>query len=539
MSEEFFIMKDIMQLLVNRCDNDSVVNYDCSKLWFNFRYGGMMLEVDCKEGTEDKYCFKDVEELDIEEFCNDVRIGDMFITNPVSIKDEPFTDCEMNWKMFQMVRFINSFNSAALEYYYVSDFLMDPYIMEGENLWYSYFIKITDEFKLDKYFISAIIDQLEYSRPVVSLNSIMPYKSEITPRYDLRLLMTNTKVRRLGYFKLMLFLFKDNPLILEKPFLKKVSSVSTEHEEELLSFKNTKGIIRQTNTGVGAKPYVEVAIGMNFINKVGNGYELGKVSRAFNALQQESSSPFYLDMIDKAFFLESILRYDFLYIYTLLEYAYTGCYPSYKDAKGVYQQMLLNNLRQMMVGANRVDSIKKMSFQTVERRIKEWKKPDVYLEHVLMPRINWLYDLELLVLRDNLSFKLTKEGEKLFSAICEWRDISDAAIIDCSPYLDMCFMKVFEGVYGTHRQRLASDNEIDDYITSYLDESFHLFKTFASNRVTFSVFANYAKWRLYKETAYAIDVDDIVKGFLKRNQDKYIFKFQKFYNDGYIQKIKE
>ena len=114
MSEEFFIMKDIMQLLVNRCDNDSVVNYDCSKLWFNFRYGGMMLEVDCKEGTEDKYCFKDVEELDIEEFCNDVRIGDMFITNPVSIKDEPFTDCEMNWKMFQMVRFINSFNSAAL-----------------------------------------------------------------------------------------------------------------------------------------------------------------------------------------------------------------------------------------------------------------------------------------------------------------------------------------------------------------------------------------------------------------------------------------
>ena len=70
------------------------------------------------------------------------------------------------------------------------------------------------------------------------------------------------------------------------------------------------------------------------------------------------------------------------------------------------------------------------------------------------------------------------------------------------------------------------------------EESFGLFKTFAPNRVTFSVFGNYAKWKLYEEIACAIDIDDIVKGFLKRNQDKYIFKFQKFYNDGYIQRIK-
>lgn len=533
------IMKEIMQLMVGRCDYESVVNYDCSKLWFSFRYGGIMVEVECDEDTEEKYSFNQIGDFDIEEFCNDVKIGSLYITDPVSIIDEPYTDYNMSWKMFQMVKFIKSLYPASIENYCVSDFLMDPYIMEGENRWYSYFIKIAENYKQNKHFVSDVIDHLESATPDVSTNGSMFEDSEITPKYDLRLVTTSTKVRRLGYFKLILSLFKENSLYLEKPFLKKVSAVATEYEEELLNYKNTKGIIKQTNTGGGAKPYVEVAIGMNLINKVGNGYEQGKVSRAYNAIQQQCSTLFDMGVIDKAFFLESILRYDYLYIYTLLEYAYTAQYPSYKDAKGVYQQMLLKNLRHMKEGANRVDSFKKLNFQTIERRIREWKKPNIYLEHVLMPRLNWLYDLELLVLRDNLSFELTKEGERLFSAICGWRDISDTAITDPSPYLDTCFMKVFEDVYGVYSHKKANETEIDIFLKSYLEESFHLFKTFAPNRVTFSVFANYAKWKLFEETSYSIDVDDIVKGFLKRNEDKYIFKFQKFYNDGYIQKTRQ
>lgn len=51
MSEETNIMKEIFQQLVNRCDYESVVNYDCSKLWFNFRYGGTLISTisKCKD----------------------------------------------------------------------------------------------------------------------------------------------------------------------------------------------------------------------------------------------------------------------------------------------------------------------------------------------------------------------------------------------------------------------------------------------------------------------------------------------------------
>lgn len=538
MTETTAIMKTVMQHLINRCGYESVVNYDCSMLWLSFCFGGMMIELECDEDIAEKYSFRNVGDLNIDEFCDDVKIKRLFITDPVSYIDDIYANQDMGWKMFQMVRFIKYRYPESVIDYYVKDFLMDPYIIEGENLWCSYFIEIADGYREDKHFISAVIDHLEHVKPVASVYDWKLEEQELKPRYNLRIITTSTKARRLGYFKLMLGLFKDNPIILEKPYLKKVSETAIQHEGALSIYKNTKGIIKQTKSGGGAKPYVEVALGMSLINKVSNGYELGKVSRAYNAFQQESSNPFEMSMLDKAFYIEAILRHDYLYIYTLLEYAYITHSPSYKDMKEAYHQLLQKNLRQMKEGANRADSIKKYNFQTVEKRIKEWKKPEIYLEHVLMPRLNWLYDLNLLYLHENLTFELTLEGERLFSAICDWRDNNGIPFVDPAPILDAYYMKLFDIVYDGVNDGKLDETAEDQYLTRYLEESFTLFKTFAPNRVTFSVFANYAKWKMYEETACAIDVNDIMKGFLKRNSDKYIFKFQKFYNDGYIQRIK-
>lgn len=538
MSDDIDIMKEILELLAERCDCESVVNYDCSKLWLSFRYGGIMIELECEDDIAEEYCFKTVGDFDIDAFCRDVKIDKMYITDPIPYTEETTTDYDVSWRMFQVVKLIKSKYPSSVKDCYVCDFLMDPYIMEGENLWYSFFIEIAEELKKDRNFITTIVALLDNFQPTTSQNERLYQGMEISPKYDIRHLTTNTKVRRLGYFKLILSLFKDSPLQLDKPFMKKLGETAVLYEGDLLRYKNSKGIIKQTKSGGGAKPYIEVAQGLNLITKVGNGYELGKVSRAYNALQEENESPFDMRLLDKAFFLETILRYDYLYIFTLLEYAYTAHCPSYKNLKQDYQSMLLNNLQHMKSAANRADSVKKYNIRTVERRIKEWKKPQVYLEHVLMPRLNWLYDLELIDLHENLSFELTLEGERLFTAICGWRDIEGIYVVDPTPYLDACFMKIFADVYSGEKRGHQTKNEIDQQITTYLEESFSLFKTFAPNRVTFSVFGNYAKWKLYDETACTIDIDDIVKGFLKRNQDKYIFKFQKFYNDGYIQRIK-
>ena len=515
-------MKDIIRQLFERCDYESVVNYDCSKLWLNFRYGGMMLELECSEETEKKYCFKRVGDFDEEEFCHDVKIGKLYITDPAPYTEDSGPDYDLSWRMFQSVKYIKSKYPTAIKDYHVSDFLMDPYIIEGENLWYSYFIEIAEDYKEDARFVDTVVDFLERYLPENSVNESIYQNLDITPRYDLRHLTTNTKARRLGYFKLMLALFKETPLLFEKPFMKKISDSAALYETALQNYKNNKGVIRQTKTGGGAKPYLDVALGLNLISKIGNGYELGKVSRAYNAMPQEKCNPFEMDSKDKAFFLETILRYDYLYIYSLLEYAYITHKPSYQDIKCVYQQLLLKNIRQMGEGANRADSIKKYSSQTIERRIREWKKPEVYLEHVLMPRLNWLYDLELLDLSDSLTFELTKEGERLFSAISGWHDIEGVPVVDPAPYLDACFMKIYDSTYFCGEKEYLNESEKDQLLTKYLEESFSLFKTFAPNRVTFSVFSNYAKWMLYKETYCVVDIDDIVKTNIYSNSRSFI-----------------
>lgn len=539
MSIETDIMIEIIKQMADILDCESVVNYNCSKLWFNFRYGSLMLEVECPEEKEDKYRYNRLCDIDIEGFCTDVKIGRLYVTNPTPYSDDNDRAYEgKHMQMFQLVKSIKADYPNAIEDYYVKDFLMDSYIMEGENVWSSFFIQIADNYKKDKCFISNVIGKLETKLYSASAIGLIPKAKDIASKYELSILTTNTKVRRLGYFKLMLSIFKEKPLMMEKPFMNKVSSEAVQHEEELLKYKNSKGIIKQTKLGVGVKPYVEVALGMKLINRVGNGYEQGKVSRAYNALRHVNASLFEMSTLDKAFFLENILRYDYLYISSILEYAYISIRPSYGDLKKVYQQVLLKNLRLMLEEANKSDNIKKYTFLTIEQRIKDWKKPEVYLEHVLMPRLNWLYDLDLISLSDSLSFELTLEGERLFRAICEWQDIAGTEVVDSSPYLDASFMKLFDEVYGCKMRKNIELEDEDRRLTQYLDESFSLFKTFTPNRVTFSVFASYAKWKLYQEASCAIDTDDLVGGFLKRNADKYIFKFQKFYNDGYIQKIK-
>lgn len=495
-----------------------------------------MLELLCQDDLLDKSHFSRAADFDSEDFC-DVSFGKMFVTDFVCCIERPHVNPEMSWRMFQMVKSINSLVPASIEDYDVKYFLRNPYVMGTENLWYSYYIEITDAYRNNRLFVSNLISLLEDSiyKPT---NGLITEGYDIKPKFDLRLLTTNTKSRRLGYLKLMLSIFKEKSLIYEKPFLKIIGETAINYEEALLSYKNTKGIIKPTKSGGGAKPYIDVALGMNLIAKIGNGYEQGKVSRAYNALMRETENPFVMDLIDKAFFLESFLRYDYLYIYTLLEYGYINAAPSYQNLKQVYQQMLLRNLYHMKEGASNVDNIMKLNFRSVEQRIKEWKKPGVYLEHVLMPRLNWLYDLDLLTLNDNLSFCLTAAGERLFSILCEWRTCEGILVADVSPFLDSVFMKVFDNVYGGCRKEMLSEVNEDQYLKSYLCDCFHKFKSFAPNRVTFSVFANYAKWRMYRETSCAIDTDDIARGFLSRHADEYIFKFQKFYSDGYIQRKK-
>ena len=72
----------------------------------------------------------------------------------------------------------------------------------------------------------------------------------------------------------------------------------------------------------------------------------------------------------------------------------------------------------------------------------------------------------------------------------------------------------------------------------YIDSSFDLFKTLAPNRVTASQAANYTKYKLYLDDNIKVGYQFILGKLSEKEQDKFVFKYQEQYQDGYIQRKK-
>ena len=178
--------------------------------------------------------------------------------------------------------------------------------------------------------------------------------------------------------------------------------------------------------------------------------------------------------------------------------------------------------------------LKKTTLRNAIERIKGWKKPEVYLEHVLMPRINWLYDLGLLVLHNDLSFELTKGGNILFLNLVEWGDLTLSNICNPSAYLETFYMHIANELFMEGEGSPGVD--INALLADTLAYCFEHFKTMAPNRVTYSVYQAFAKYTLLQNNLLVVEATDIRERFLPSVADKYVFMYQNYYNDGFIQK---
>ena len=68
--------------------------------------------------------------------------------------------------------------------------------------------------------------------------------------FDFKYLVSNTKLRRLGYLKILLSMFADNAEFPISSFNKKFEIFAIKFEPYLLQHKNSKGIIKETKNGI-------------------------------------------------------------------------------------------------------------------------------------------------------------------------------------------------------------------------------------------------------------------------------------------------
>lgn len=531
-------MKDAATILNELGCDAATINGYRNEIWIEYDHTNLVLHF--TEEDEDDECtgsgYYNLDEVDL----GLMTIDGVCLSDGCDAREEAYPDNDVSYSatMYALVRKIQQQYPDAITHYGVEEYFIDNCERLGcpENVEYGYKIYLRREFWEDgsdlKLLVESIRDCSIYFRDCYEGY----VGTEINDSQKFDFLGTNTKVRRLGYLGMLLSLFEDSPRMAKKNLSRMLEQKSAANLEAIEHYKNKKGVILPSKTGVSANPYIKLALETGVIHEMTGYYELGKMGRVFLEVRKvthiRQENPFELTAFEKVFWLERLLEQDFVYLFTLMEYSFVSKTASYSDLRKNFDALIVEKLEAIYGDVE--DNMRRIAIRGTIQRIKGWKKSEIYLEHILMPRINWLYDLGLLELKRDLSFELSKEGKLLFLHLAEWRDLRPSVICNAACYLDAFYMHVANDIFMKGQGDCASDTAraLEDALTY----SFGHFKTMAPNRVTFSVFAAFAKYTLLQNKQKVVETADIKNDYLPSVADKYVFMYQRYYNDGFIQK---
>lgn len=433
--------------------------------------------------------------------------------------------------------FETHFSESALmcdgEPNYVASILIDSNKLNRENIadFIQILLTITEK-PLEKVYWPAFFDkEKSYFDKIKDPNSFEP-----------QFLNTNTKVRRLGYLKVFFKLMDEKKKIPSNFLSKKYEEYAVRFNNLLSESKYQKGLIQALN-GTSSEPYIDLLKQFQLIESINRLTVPSKSLKVYLELSRKqetkSNNPFVLTELDKLFFCELILQKDFLYTSIILELIYISEDADVNFLVKNFQKKILSRLSDFLSQTSEQFEQKKANeIKTIKRRIEEWKKPEVYLEHIIMPRVNWLADLSLIVLEEDNTITLLDEGKRLFESLLSWIDVSCEFIENSTHYLKRFSPHILGLTYKQTPGDYPELSEIYQKIDSYIEESFSLFKTLAPNRITVSQAFTFTKYSFYLNDGYSVSERYLERIILEKFSDKYIYKYQQQYQDGYIQKVK-
>lgn len=456
----------------------------------------------------------------------------------LGLRDDLTEGKSISSEMYLFIKKINSFRKSIIKNYYTDIIFGDPMCPDEGN--YTFFIEISEEVWWNIEFAKYLIENSIIIVDVPNFYTVFFRKKDpIRDNKTLQTLTTNTKARRIGYLKILSTFLIETKKISATSINKKFENYSLKYNTFLEENEFKKGLISETKSGISAKPYIDIAEDLGLLNKINNIYYPGKSLKVYQKLQCQYSNLnniFELSNFDKLFYLECILKTDYFYFKCLLEILFIEENITYSDIVKTFQNQLLYRLENYK-RANSYGERKLLNnIDTTLNRIKNWKKPEVYLEHIIMPRLNWMLDFGILKGTKN-KFEITNIGFRLFQHLSIWNDINTDEIISPDAFLDRFMVHLFDDCYNESQVLNPQNIElILEKVFTHIEDSFDFFKTLAPNRVTASQAANYTKYKLYFEDGIKVGYQYILGELSKKEQDKFIFKYQDQYQDGYIQK---
>ena len=540
-------MKEVLNYLMDNCiENESSLKVCKGEIFFSMDYYHIVFKLQdnsiLQSISEDAII--SIEDVDMSNLCASsfesicIQYGSYLYEEDG--KNEISEMMPYTFIANKLMAVIESKYPKSVDDYYIGAYCVDDSCSMCDDIW-EYGFKLT----INKAYWSNLDFFLYLNRIIQKLSGInLPsyYSLDVTmpDDYEIHILPSNTKCRRLGYLKLLLQMLEERPKSPVISFYTTFEKYVQPYAHLLLSYKNKKGIVVETKTGNSAKPYVELAEDLGLIHKTSAYYELGKMGKAYLAIKKamcmNNDNPFLLSDFDRSFFLEQLLKNDFLYTYIIMELICKDSSSSYKVLKQTFQEHLLRRITELLNQNVNIESSKLLKLKVIERRVKAWDKPMTYLEHILMPRINWLYDLGLIEYVNTSAFSFTHNGLRCFLNLSVWNDLDMRLVVNPINYLNSYYIRIFDCIENYDAKLYNS--VMEGTLIGYINRCFDLFKTIAPNRATFSLAANYCKYMLLWNNRVILDNSDLVALFDYKLSMYYIYKYQAQYKDGYIQKRK-
>ena len=131
-------------------------------------------------------------------------------------------------------------------------------------------IEIIEKELFDKYYFQEIINIITQGRtkhiPFFYLSKNNNYI--LNKDHNIKILNSNTKVRRLGYFRILALFFNQYHKVPVRFINKKFEIFTQKFNDDLQHHINSKVSIKVSKNGVSAKPYIDFASDINFINSI-------------------------------------------------------------------------------------------------------------------------------------------------------------------------------------------------------------------------------------------------------------------------------
>ncbi|MGD8457150.1 MAG: hypothetical protein PVF83_12260 [Anaerolineales bacterium] len=357
---------------------------------------------------------------------------------------------------------------------------------------------------------------------------------------ELRILgSTNTQTHRLGYVIQLCQILAQNQAP-GKVLQNEIERWAKNNNHFLKDYVSDKGRLEPSQNSYGAKRYIQLTKNLELIIDLSGNFRPTIIGQLLNVLSTEyveKQNPFVIPVNLSFILFYQMMLLDADYLLELLSLSLS--FSNQNEYISHFQETIQNRL-QIMEGAT-INPLLRAKIRDRRQTTEQWKKPEVYLEHIVLPRLNWLVDLNIFD-RNSLyalkKFELSKQGKVIFS---ETPYFESHRFID----RDWCQNGLFElwakAFYGNNIKKwdILTLMDKEAYIHDYVQHSFNLFGSTGKQRVSAYQIILYVMIHLLNDYQVIATFDTLKKEFrsLARNSKaKWNFYWSTIDNDGYLLK---